>query len=254
MTLTNENIHYCSAWAFHQLEWLERYTRDELVIKAKDLYVVMTTNMEQYELIESIILLRWKDRLGQTEDSWQQLSKVLSQLAAPYPMFAKATPMDWRVPLLFPRGTKPFVRNGFPGVTSPMVEGFLFTKDDLLQCSQHLLSLLLVCEGLDTYLNSFPIQQVDVLSSTCGNKDFAWEFGRSWYKAQLSNRDFMLLLLSIGIEVDEVYADEEVYLRTILSCIFSTATNNKYHMHISDRQSTIDLYNHIDLVKNTLDD
>ena len=61
MTLTNENIHYCSAWAFHQLEWLERYSRDELVIKAKDLYVVVTTNMEKYELIESIILLRWRD-------------------------------------------------------------------------------------------------------------------------------------------------------------------------------------------------
>ena len=77
MTLTNENIHYCSAWAFHQLEWLERYTRDELVIKAKDLYVAITTNMEQYELIESIILLRWKDHLGQTEDSWQQLSNII---------------------------------------------------------------------------------------------------------------------------------------------------------------------------------
>ena len=135
-------------------------------------------------------------------------------------MFAPATPMDWRVPLKFPRGTKTFVRNGFPGVTSPMVEGFLFTRDDLLQCSQHLRSLILVCEGLDTYLNSITIQQVDVLNSTCGNKDFGWEFGRSWYKSQLSNRDFMLLLLFIGIEVDEIYADDEVYLRTILSCIF----------------------------------
>ena len=152
MTLTNENIHYCSAWAFHQLEWLERYTRTDLVIKAKDLYVVTTSNMEQYDLIESIILFRWKNHLGQIEDSWQQLSKVLYQLAAPSTMFDKATPMDWRVPLKFPRGTKPFVRNGFPGVTSPMLEGFLFTKDDLLQCSQHLRSLLMVCEDLDTYL------------------------------------------------------------------------------------------------------
>ena len=62
------------------------------------------------------------------------------------------------------------------------------------------------------------------------------------------------MLLSIGIEIDEVYADDEVYLRTILSCIFSTAAYNKYHMHMRGRQSTMDLYNHIDLVKNTLDD
>jgi hypothetical protein len=166
-------------------------------------------------------------------------------------MFAPATPMDWRVPLIYPRGMKQFVRIGYLEVSSPMVEGFLFTKDDLSNYSPNLRLLLLACEGLDTYVNTSTLQQVDVLNSTCGNKDFEWEFCRSWYKSQLLNKEFLLMLLSIGIEVDEIYADDEKYLRTILSSIFSTATTNKFHMHIKDRQSTMNLYNHIDLAKTT---
>ena len=113
--------------------------------------------MFQRQMIESIILFRWRDHHQLTEASWQQLRKVLSQLAAPVPMFAPATPMDWRVPLKYPRGTKPFVRNGFPGVTSPMLEGFLFIRDDLTNCSTNLRKLLLICEGLDTYFDASTI-------------------------------------------------------------------------------------------------
>ena len=149
------------------------------MIKAKDMNVGNIYNVVKYDLIENIILYRWQEHLALTEASWQQLCVVLSKLVAPDPMFAPATKMEWRVPLRYPQGAKQFTRNGFPGVSSPMVSGFLFTRDDLLNCSPQLRQLFLRCKALDSYFNTNSILQVDVLISTCGNKEFGWEFGRT---------------------------------------------------------------------------
>ena len=141
--LTIDQQKSCANWAYGQLDYLENDSMEDLLRLKNEMGLTNFSSLNKSMIMEAIILVRWKNHLALSEDIWNDFSIYLGSIPQPISTYHPSNSFVTRFTLSFPTGTTRFQREYYPGVSSPLLVGFEFSRSDIIQCSMKLVDLLL---------------------------------------------------------------------------------------------------------------